>query len=52
MKTELRSEQAEGGGVCVGVLGEVGSEVMLSVSVSAMLLKVILGRGSRSNGAG
>lgn len=52
MKTELRSEQADCGGV--GVLGEVGPEAMeeVSGSVSAMLLKVILWGGSLSRGTG
>lgn len=40
MKTELRSEEADCGGV--GVFGEVGAEAGVSVSVSAMLRKVIL----------
>ncbi len=50
MNTELRSEQADCGGV--GVFGEVGREGGVSGSVSAMLLKVILWGGSRSNGTG
>lgn len=50
MKTELRSEEADCGGV--GVLGEVGTEGDVSGSVSAMLRKVILCGGSLSRGTG
>lgn len=52
MKTELRSEEADCGGV--GVLGEVGTEADAGVSdsVSAMLRKVILCGGSLSSGTG
>lgn len=52
MKTELRSDEADCGGV--GVFGEVGTEADASVSgsVSAMLRKVILCGGSLSRGTG
>lgn len=52
MKTELRSEEADCGGV--GVLGDVGTEADAGVSpsVSAMLRKVILWTGSLSRGTG
>lgn len=52
MKTELRSEEADCGGV--GVFGEVGTEAEAGVSgsVSAMLRKVILCGGSLSRGTG
>lgn len=52
MNTELRSDEADCGGV--GVFGEVGTEAdgVSSGSVSAMLLKVILCGGSRSRGTG
>lgn len=53
MKTELRSDEADCGGV--GVFGEVGTEAEGGVSggsVSGMLLKVILCGGSRSRGTG
>ena len=51
-KTELRSEEADCGGV--GVFGEVGTEADAGVSssVSAMLRKVILWGGSRSRATG
>lgn len=52
MKTELRSEEADCGGV--GVFGEVGTEADAgaSGSVSAILRKVILCGGSLSRGTG
>lgn len=50
MKTELRSEEADCGGV--GVFGEVGTEADVSGSVSAILRKVILCGGSLSRGTG
>lgn len=52
MKTELRSEEADCGGV--GVFGEVGTETddIDSGSVSAMRWKVILCGGSLSRGTG
>ncbi len=52
MKTELRSEEADCGGV--GVFGEVGTEADAGVSgsVSAILRKVILCGGSLSRGTG
>lgn len=52
MNTELRSEEADCGGV--GVLGEVGTEAEAGVSgsASAMLRKVILCGGSLSRGTG
>lgn len=52
MKTELRSEEADCGGV--GVFGEVGTETDAGVSgsVSAMRWKVILCGGSLSRGTG
>ena len=50
MKTELRSEEADCGGV--GVLGEVGTEAEVSGSVSAMLRNVILWGGSLSRATG
>lgn len=52
MKTELRSEEADCGGV--GVFGEVGTETDagISGSVSAILRKVILCGGSLSRGTG
>lgn len=52
MKTELRSEEADCGGV--GVFGDVGTEIDAGVSgsVSAMLRKVILCGGSLSRGTG
>lgn len=52
MNTELRSEEADCGGV--GVFGEVGTEADAGVSgsVSAMLRKVILCGGSLSRGTG
>lgn len=51
-KTELRSEEADCGGV--GVLGEVGTEADTSGSrsFSAILRKVILCAGSLSRGTG
>lgn len=52
MKTELRSEEADCGGV--GVLGEVGTDddADVSISVSAILRKVILCGGSLSRATG
>lgn len=52
MKTELRSEEADCGGV--GVFGEVGTDddADISVSVSAILRKVILCGGSLSRATG
>lgn len=52
MNTELRSDEADCGGV--GVLGDVGTEADagISGSVSAMLRKVILCGGSLSSGTG
>lgn len=52
MKTELRSDEADCGGV--GVFGDVGTEAEAAVSgsVSAMLRKVILCGGSLSRGTG
>lgn len=52
MKTELRSDEADCGGV--GVFGDVGTEAeaVVSGSVSAMLRKVILCGGSLSRGTG
>lgn len=53
MNTELRSEEADCGGV--GVFGEVGTEADAGVSggsVSAILRKVILWGGSLSRGTG